>query len=233
VPGAVAVPGAQPPVQSLDPAPAPASVPQPQQAQPPLQGPLLQTPLQPAPAAPTPAPVLPLSGPQPDPVPVAVDLLSKLAKHRHRRPLNDPDEVPPGGVAEEPAGAADNPTRGVGWLPRPDADAAEPQEAGPEAWFAAKVVPDPVADPAPDDRPDQARAAEPAAVSTEATVEQYLEGLRSFIDTYNYEPDEHKLAEHLFTAHGVTGKSGDRPVSVETLRRHWPELQQRFAERYE
>ncbi|QMU79353.1 DUF2637 domain-containing protein [Streptacidiphilus sp. PB12-B1b] len=230
------------PAQQLDPA-----------QQPPLPGPLPQAPhqqaVQPQPAPqqavqqPQPAPVLPLTGPSPDPVPVAVDLLSKLAKHRHRRPLHDPD-VAPQAAAEESAGPVDNPTRGVAWLPRPEA-VAEPQEAGPEAWFAAKVVPDPPAEPEPGAAPEEeeppaglhpAAPAVPVAPSTpvgEATVDQYLEGLRSFIDSYNYEPDEQKLAEHLFTNHGVTGKSGDRPVGVETLRRHWPELQRRFAERYE
>jgi hypothetical protein len=105
----------------------------------------------------------------------------------------------------------------VGWLPRQTAAEAPQAEAGPEAWFSAKTVPD---------------TADSADVDAADPLEQYLVGLNTFMDAYGYEPDEHKLAEHLFANHGVTGRSGDRPVSVETLRRHWPELQQRYAERY-
>ncbi|QMU72755.1 DUF2637 domain-containing protein [Streptacidiphilus sp. P02-A3a] len=194
-------------------------------------------PVQPQPVQqPVPVPVLPLTGPKPDPRPVAVDLLSKLAQ-RHRRPLHDPDGLEPAVAAEEFAGPVENPTRGVGWLPRGEPSRVEPEEAGPEAWFAAKVVPEaaaaaaeePDAEPAPTDAPADATA----EATAEATVDQYFEGLCAFIDAYSYQPDEQKLAEYLFSEHGITGRGGDRPVSVATLRRHWPELQQRFAERYE
>jgi len=204
-----------------------------------------------APAQQQPAPVLPFSGPQPNPVPVAVDLLSKLARHRYRRPLHDPDDLEPGGYDEEFAGPTENPTRGVGWLPRAEPGPAQTPEPAPDGWFAAKVVPDagapdavaPAADE-PAAGAEQAAQAEPDPVAadvaeprtdpvTEAGVDQYFEGLCSFIDTYSYQPDEQKLAEYLFTNHGITGRDGDRPVSAATLRRHWPELQQRFAERYE
>ena len=208
-------------------------------------GPLQQGPAQPAPVAPQPAPVLPLSGPAPDPGPIARDLLSKLAKHHGRRPLHDPDDVEPAGAAEEFAGPADNPTRGVGWLPRTGPARVEP-ESGPEAWFAAKVVPEGPAAPAaqtpalaeptaeePVEAAEPVAAAARAEVTADATVDQYFEGLCAFIDAYSYQPDEQKLAEYLFTNHGITGRGGDRPVSTATLRRHWPELQQRFAERYE
>jgi len=200
---------------------------------------------------PQPAPVLPLTGPHPDPVPVAVDILSRLAKHRLRRPLHDPDGEGALGQAEDSYGYQDNPTRGVAWLPKQQqSNADRQQDAGPEAWFAAKTVPEGVeeadgaegADAAEDTedfarldagRVEPAGFVNPIARLTEAPVDQYFAGLCSFIDAYNYEPDEQKLAEHLFTNHGVTAKGGDRPVSAETLRRHWPELQRRYADHLE
>ena len=243
--GPVAAPVQQPVPQAARPAPQPA----PAQSAP--------APVQPAPVQ-HPAPVLPLTGPQPDPVPVAVDLLSKLARHRYRRPLHDPDGLELVGTGEEGAGYQENPTRGVAWLPRsPEAGALDPQDDGSEGWFAAKTVPDAAApDAAPADgladglvdepageperlddgfaptRP-QPLGGERADLAAQLAVDRYFEGLCSFIEAYSYAPDEQKLAEHLFTNHGVTDRGGDRPVSVETLRRHWPELQQRYAERYE
>ena len=97
--------------------------------------------------SPQPAPVLPLTGPHPDPVPVAVDILSRLAKHRLRRPLHDPDGDGLLGQGEDPYGYQDNPTRGVAWLPKQQQPGGgRQQEAGPEGWFAAKTVPDGVED---------------------------------------------------------------------------------------
>ena len=228
-PQLVAAP-AQVPAQAL--APAQTLVPQvPAQAR---QQPAAPVRPQPAPAPgqqqPLPAPVQPLSGPQPDPEPVARDLLSKLS--RYRRPLHDPDGTEPAGDAEEFAGPTENPTRGVGWLPRTENGPVAPEESGPDAWFAAKVVPDAAAPPE-----EPPGAAEPAGRTeptgrTEPGVDEYFEGLCAFIDAYSYHPDEQKLAEYLFTSHGIAGRGGDRPVSAETLRRHWPELQQRYAERY-
>lgn len=236
------------PAQPAGFAPAPVQFAQPQPAQPhpaqphpaqPQPGPVQPGPVRQAAVAPQPAPVLPLTGPQPDPRPVARDLLSKLAKH-HRRPLHDPDDVEPAGAAEEFAGPVDNPTRGVGWLPRTEPGRVEPEESGPDGWFAARVVPEapaaeeePTAAPAEPTAAPAARAEFAAETVVDATVDQYFEGLCAFIDAYSYQPDEQKLAEYLFSNHGITGRGGDRPVSTATLRRHWPELQQRFAERYE
>jgi hypothetical protein len=197
-----------PAIESAPAAPAPAVAPVQGAAPAPVQGPA---------ETPHPAPIAPLSGPAPDPVPVAVDVLTRLAKHRHRRTLHDPDVDGPVDPAEGEPNPVDSSTRGVGWLRRQPAAEAARAEAGPEAWFSAKTVPDAA----------EAEAADPAD-----PLEQYLVGLNTFMDAHGYEPDEQKLAEHLFTNHGVTGRSGDRPVSVETLRRHWPELQQRYAERY-
>ncbi|MBC3843838.1 DUF2637 domain-containing protein [Streptacidiphilus sp. 4-A2] len=238
-------------------APAPQAGQQPQQQSVQVQAPFRLDAPQPPPAA-----VQPPTGPQPDPA-RAVDLLTKLAKHRHRRPLHDPDGAEQGGSAEEFSGPQDNPTRGVGWLPRAEPAPAEPEESGPGAWFEAKVPPEPLAEGAEpgdaepgDPEPEAAaqgpaaqgpaepvpaeqapaggpRPAQPVEQTGEATVDQYFQGLCAFIEAYSYHPDEQKLAEYLFTNHGIAGRGGDRPVSAETLRRHWPELQQRFAERYE
>ena len=163
------------------------------------------------------------------PDPMAVTVLAKLASSRHRRALHDPDTTVPAAEGEEQTPvAANGAVRGVAWIPKQhpgDADAAG--EEGPEAWFAPKTVPEP--DPHPDWVPPV--APEPAA--GQDPLDLYFEGLVAYREQYNHDPAPAQLAEFLFTSRGLTAPSGDRPIGAETLRRAWPQLEQRFLARYD
>ena len=98
-------------------------------------------------------------------------------------------------------------------------------DEGPEVWFSARNLPEP-------GQPDP--AVEPEhATDTADPLDAYLDGLLSYRETHGVDPDPDRLSEHLFTAHGLGAPSGDQPIGAEALRRHWPELQQRYAARFE
>ncbi|TDU06048.1 uncharacterized protein DUF2637 [Streptomyces sp. 846.5] len=101
---------------------------------------------------------------------------------------------------------------------------AEPvqDDQGPEVWFNARNSPEP--DP----------AVEPEhATDTADPLDAYLDGLLSYREAHGVDPDPDRLSEHLYINHGLAAPSGDQPIGAEALRRHWPELQQRFAARFE
>ncbi|MFC1400515.1 MULTISPECIES: DUF2637 domain-containing protein [Streptacidiphilus] len=129
------------------------------------------------------------------------------------RPVPDPDPV---AVLTKLAAARHR-------LPvEPEPVEAEPvqDDEGPEVWFATRNAPDPAVEPEHD-----ADTADP--------LDAYLDGLLSYREAHGVDPDPHGLSEHLFTAHGLAAPSGDQPIGAEALRRHWPELQQRYAARFE
>jgi len=163
------------------------------------------------------------------PDPMAMNVLAKLVSSRHRRPLHDPDTAAPvtEGDEETPA-AANGAVRGVGWIPKQHpGDADQLGDDGPEAWFAPKTVPE------PDPHPDWVPPVAPELAAGEDLLDVYFDGLVAYREAYNHDPAPAQLAEFLFTARGLTAPSGDRPISAETLRRAWPQLEQRFLARYD
>lgn len=111
--------------------------------------------------------------------------------------------------------------------PGADADAepepvpADPEftEEGPQVWFEPKADPEPQPQH-PGDLPGD-------------PLDLYFEGLVGYRDLYNHDPAPAQLAEHLYSAHGVTAPGTDHPISAEALRRVWPQLEQRFLARYD
>ena len=203
---------------------------QPQAAQPqPQQGPLVPQYAMPQPNGRPQAAQPSQQQPQGVPDPMAMNVLAKLVSSRHRRPLHDPDTAVPDAEGDEQSPAAANgAVRGVGWIPKQHpGDADQLGDDGPEAWFAPKTVPEP--EPHPDWVPPV--APEPAAA--EDLLDVYFDGLVAYRETYNHDPEPAQLAEFLFTSRGLTAPSGDRPVSAETLRRAWLQLEQRFLARYD
>jgi hypothetical protein len=101
-------------------------------------------------------------------------------------------------------------------------------DQGPEVWFSARNFPEPESAGQPDP------AVEPEhATDTADPLDAYLDGLLSYREAHGVDPDPDRLSEHLYTNHGLGAPSGDQPIGAEALRRHWPELQQRFAARFE
>ncbi|MFC1433031.1 DUF2637 domain-containing protein [Streptacidiphilus sp. N1-3] len=212
----------------------------PQQAFP-VQQPQPVHPQQPRPGQPQPVqPQAVQHQPQPQggPDPVAVDVLTKLALHRHRRPLHDPDTTG-GHTADEQSGqqqpsqgSANGSLRGVAWIPKQHPGDTDPAaEEGPEAWFAPKTVPEP--DPHPDFVPPSELPADPDPAAGADPLDVYFDGLVAYREAYNHDPAPAQLAQYLFEVQGLTAPGGDRPISAETLRRAWPQLEQRFLARYD
>ncbi|MHA6760625.1 DUF2637 domain-containing protein [Streptacidiphilus sp. PAMC 29251] len=184
----------------------------------------------------------PQAVPQPQgPDPVAVSLLTKLATHRHRTPLHDIAPHDPEASAEDPsrpaaaAASANGAVRNGAWTPQQhpgDADSAA--EDGPEAWFEPRTNPEP--EPPRADLPTEAAAAAEAATDpAQGTdpLDAYFDGLVAYREAYNHDPAPAQLADYLFEFRGLAAPSGDRPISTETLRRAWPQLEQRFLARYD
>jgi hypothetical protein len=144
-------------------------------------------------------------------------MLTKLASHRHRSSVQDQDAA-----GDAQTGAVED---------------EQGEDDGPEAWFAPKTVPEP--EPHPDYVQSLVPAYAPDFVHAQAAdvagdpLDAYLDGLVSYREAHGYDPDPARLAEHLYTAHGLTAPSGDRPIAPETIRRAWPLLQERFAARFE
>ncbi|MFI6449596.1 DUF2637 domain-containing protein [Kitasatospora sp. NPDC050543] len=56
-----------------------------------------------------------------------------------------------------------------------------------------------------------------------------FEALVTYIDTYEDQPDQQRLAEYLTSEYGVVGTRADGSVSPEELNRIWPALRARYA----
>jgi hypothetical protein len=137
------------------------------------------------------------------------------------RPVPDPDPV---AVLTKLVNARHRiPTEPEPVDPEPAQD-----DQGPEVWFSARNFPEPESAGQPDP------AVEPEhATDTADPLDAYLDGLLSYREAHGVDPDPDRLSEHLYTNHGLGAPSGDQPIGAEALRRHWPELQQRFAARFE
>ncbi|MFC1417195.1 DUF2637 domain-containing protein [Streptacidiphilus cavernicola] len=195
-----------------------------------------QQPLHPGPQQAPPMQVVPQyamprqAAPQsPAPDPMAVTVLAKLASSRHRRPLHDPDTAAPAAEdGEQVPAAANGSVRGVAWIPKQHPGDGDPLgEEGPEAWFAPKTVPE------PDPHPDWIPPAPPEPAVGQDPLDVYFDGLVAYREQYNHDPAPAQLAEYLFESGRLAAPAGDRPISTETLRRAWPQLEQRFLARYD
>jgi hypothetical protein len=89
-------------------------------------------------------------------------------------------------------------------------------------WMAPAPIPAP---PVEGKTPSQERL-------PERTADVYFEGLCDYITRFGKEPSPQSLSEFLYDQ-GVSGRRPGQPVSPDTLRKHWPELQQRWSKRYE
>ena len=211
-PGAVTAAAAAPaPAPFPEPFPVPAQQPEPGPAQY-LEQPPLARPF--APAAP------PMAAAAPG-APAAPQSVLGFRPVPRARPVPDPDPV---AVLHKLVNARHRiPTEPEPVDPEPLQD-----DEGHEVWFSARNLPDPESDGRPDP------AVEPEhATDTADPLDAYLDGLLSYREAHGVDPDPDRLSDYLFTAHGLGAPSGDRPIGAEALRRHWPELQQRFAARFE
>ncbi|WP_052391161.1 DUF2637 domain-containing protein [Streptomyces sp. NRRL B-24484] len=63
-------------------------------------------------------------------------------------------------------------------------------------------------------------------------VDLYYRAWRSFVQEHRRTPQRPELAQLLFDQFGVAGKSGDKPLSPDSLRRYWPTLQELHTEEH-
>jgi hypothetical protein len=158
----------------------------------------------------------------------------------------DAPEVLRGAALPDPVAVAERAAPAVnGWHPEPgpesQPDAASTAHPAPEGEPvpASAVVrsrngarrPLTVPLPEPEYTSDPPLEPPPPPPAAQSAVDVYFDGLLSYIDTYGQQPDRRMLAHHLYDEYGVTGRQGDGPINPETLRKYWPELQERYMAR--
>ncbi|MFF2354568.1 DUF2637 domain-containing protein [Kitasatospora sp. NPDC058115] len=137
-------------------------------------------------------------------------------------------------AGEQPQQAAAGPGAPVeyaeepGFPPEPDfagSGFAEPEFAGPgyAGPEAVREVPEAV------DRPQRPFGPAPRPGAYRLDPEQAFEGLVSYIETFEHEPDPQRLAVWLTEHHGVSGSRPDGSVHPKDIEALLPELRGRYA----
>ncbi|MEW1914309.1 DUF2637 domain-containing protein [Kitasatospora sp. NPDC085895] len=84
--------------------------------------------------------------------------------------------------------------------------------------------------------PDSSTTTQPAAPGiagpeeSQSREEQLYSYYRHYVDRHGQQPEKHLFADFIYREFGQTGQSGTGPVSVQSLRRYWGNLEARYQE---
>ncbi|WP_407916390.1 DUF2637 domain-containing protein [Kitasatospora sp. NE20-6] len=132
-------------------------------------------------------------------------------------------------------GAAEAPTTGAGpqavgpGEPRPDAEHAAAELVRPTESPVESPAPEEAADPVP-----AGQSATPTAGLEEgqSREDQLYSYYCRYIERHGQHPEKHLFADFIYREFGQTGQSGTAPVSVQSLRRYWGNLEARYRDEF-